>query len=111
MINNEESKNCHMAGDTAPVDNESTHVKESSTGDRASSTSGAKVARQSYQPTGETPNHRGMQPNIPGSDLVNIEERETPQQVENLDHSKNFQKAPSGEHSSHLPEGAGGLIT
>jgi hypothetical protein len=31
--------------------------------------------------------------------------------VENFDHGKNFQKAPTGEHSSHLAQGAGGLIT
>ena len=31
--------------------------------------------------------------------------------MENLDHGKNFQIAPTGEHSTHLPEGAGGLIT
>jgi hypothetical protein len=38
-------------------------------------------------------------------------ERETPHRVENFDHGKNFQKAPTGEHSSHLAQGAGGLIT
>ena len=68
-------------------------------------------ARKSYQPTGETTNHSGAQPNVPGIDLINIEERETPHRVENLDHGKNFQIAPSEEHLSHLPEGAGGLIT
>ena len=31
--------------------------------------------------------------------------------MENIDHGKNFQKAPTGEHSSHLAQGAGGLIT
>jgi hypothetical protein len=52
-----------------------------------------------------------MQPNIPGSDHSNIEERVTPHRVEKIDHGKNFQKAPTGEHSSHLAKGAGGLIT
>jgi hypothetical protein len=43
-----------------------------------------------------------MKPNNPGSDLVNIEESETPRHGENLDHGKNFQKAPSEENLSHL---------
>ncbi len=52
-----------------------------------------------------------MQPNIPESDLVNIEERKTSRQGENLDHGKNFQKATSRENSLHLKTCAGGLIT
>ena len=68
-------------------------------------------ARKSYQPTGETTNRGGMQPNTSWSDPTNIEERMTPHRVENIDHGKNFQKAPTGELSSHLAQGAGGLIT
>jgi hypothetical protein len=51
-----------------------------------------------------------VQPNT-GSDSTNIQERKTPHRVEKIDHGKNFQKAPTGEHSSHLAQGAGGLIT
>ena len=69
------------------------------------------MLEKSYQQTGETTNRSSAQPNVPGRDLTNIEERETPYHVENLDHGKNFHIAPNGEHSTHLPEGAGGLIT
>jgi hypothetical protein len=46
-----------------------------------------------------------------GSDSTNIQERKTPHRVDKIDHDKNFQKAPTGEHSPHLAQGAGGLIT
>ena len=110
IINNEGDKKHSTTGDTAPVDSKPTQPKESSTGDNALSTSGDVVTRKSHQPTGEIVNQSGVQPTT-GSDSTNIQERKTPHRVEKIDHGKNFQKAPTGEHSPHLAQGAGGLIT
>ena len=110
IINNEGDKKHSTTGDTATVDSRPTQPKGSFTGDSALSTSADVVTRKSHQPTAEIVNHSGVQPTT-GSDSTNIQERKTPHRVEKIDHGKNFQKAPTGEHSSHLAQGAGGLIT